>query len=229
MSLIGLIGLIGIILGLISFLSETAEEYGAEERDGSSSSDSSVSTSRSSSVSPSPSKTSNLGSNSNGNIDISAAKKRVKRASRQAESVIHECRSSGKWKEAAVESFLLADSLEKMYHSGQYFGDGVQLDSYKTALKAAEDARDNVIDLQNSRTVGVNTQNISPSQVEREYRRNMIASALMIAWCAGGLVGESRHKSARVIFHTSRSPSAVQSWDSFKELLETECGNYGTN
>ena len=107
----------------------------------------------------------------------------MKRARSRANAAIDECRTSGEWKEAAIESFLLADSLEKMFHSQQYFGDGAQLDSYSTALEAAEDARDNVVDLQNSRTIGVDPMKISPSQVEREYRRNTIASALMVAWC----------------------------------------------
>lgn len=167
--------------------------------------------------------------NSNSAIDRSAARKRVERAGRRAESAIDECRASGKWKEAAVESFLLADSLEKMYHSDQYFGDGGKLESYLTAFEAAEDARDNAMDLQDSRTLDVNIRGTTPDQVEREYRRNMVASALMIAWCAGGLVGESRLETARAIFQTSVAPSTVESWNSFKKLLKKECGEYGAH
>lgn len=227
--MIELIGLIGIIIFIISGLSKLAEEHSTDEKDEGGKSSSSVQASRSSSTSSRPSITANGGTTNNRSIDRSAARKRIKRAKQQAESVIDECRTSGKWKEAAVESFLLADSLEKMYHSGQYFGDGTQLDSYSTALRAAEDARDNVVDLQNSRTVGVNAEGITPSQVEREYRRNMVASNIMVAWCAGGLVGESRHEAARTIFQTSVPPSAVQSWGSFKKLLEKECGTYGAH
>lgn len=116
-----------------------------------------------------------------------------------------------------------------MYHSDQYFGDGGKLESYLTAFEAAEDARDNAMDLQDSRTLDVNIRGTTPDQVEREYRRNMVASALMIAWCAGGLVGESRLETARAIFQTSVAPSTVESWNSFKKLLKKECGEYGAH
>jgi hypothetical protein len=117
--------------------------------------------------------------------------------------------------------------MEKMFFSDQYFGKGSQLDSYSTALEAAEDARGNLMSLQADQTVGIDDQGLTPDQIERDYRRTMVASALIIAWCAGGLVGESRQESACTIFRTSVAPPEVQSWGSFKKLLEKECEKYG--
>lgn len=237
--MITLFGWLFIIIVVYQFLTEMIEVAGESAKDEGTieehTNNASLGTQPGSSI-PGSSETSTLSSNtatsksnSNSAIDRSAARKRVKDASRKAETVIEECRSGGDWREAATASFLLADSMEKMFFSDQYFGKGSQLDSYSTALEAAEDAWGNLMSLQADQTVGIDDQGLTPDQIERDYRRTMVASALIIAWCAGGLVGESRQESARTIFQTSVNPSAVQSWGSFKKLLEKECEKYGAH
>jgi hypothetical protein len=54
------------------------------------------------------------------------------------------------------------------------------------------------------------------------YVRNVVESTLVIAWCAGGLLGKSRRESAREAFCVSVSAEEVRNWSRFSRLLRKE-------
>lgn len=125
--------------------------------------------------------------------------------------------------EIAKESYFLAESLRKMFSSGQFFEKRTRFDSFRTAIKAAEDVRDRLIDRQKKEMR--QTDAVIPSvtsYVGDKYAKNATESALMIAWCAGGLIGKSRRESAQEAFRVSVSTEDVQRWERFEHVLRKE-------
>lgn len=179
-------------------------------------------------VNEEPNSTSNFESVSTNKPSIQAktAHRRIAKEARKAEQKLERWETQGNLEKAAEESYFLADSLEKMFSSNQYFRDNVQIDSYKTAISAAEEARDNLLKTRKRQTYKVDSSGLTTKSVKNEYIRNVILSELMIVWCAGGLIGRAKAESAQKIFHANVSLSDVQTWSRFKKLLEREWVQY---
>lgn len=132
-------------------------------------------------------------------------------------------------KEMMRASYVLAESLKKMFSSTQFFEQRTQFDSFRTAIKAAEDARDQLVDQQEQEMRQADAVvPTSSGHVGNRYVRHTVESALMISWCAGGLIGKSRHASAQEAFHVSVSAEDVQSWERFGQVLRKESEHYMT-
>lgn len=132
-------------------------------------------------------------------------------------------------KELMRASYVLAESLKKMFTSTQFFEQRTQFDSFRTAINAAEDARDQLVDRQEQEMRQADAVvPTSSGHVGNRYVRHTVESALMISWCAGGLIGKSRHVSAREAFHVSVSADDVQSWERFGQVLRKESEHYMT-
>jgi hypothetical protein len=159
-------------------------------------------------------------------IHAKSARNRIRKEARKAEDKLDRWKSQGYLKKAAEESHFLADSLEKMFSSNQYFRGNIQIDSYPTAISAAEEARDNLLEARKRQTYKVDSSGLTPNSIENEYIRNAILSELMIVWCASGLIGRAKAESAQKIFHVNVSLSDVQTWSRFKKLLEREWVQY---
>lgn len=130
-------------------------------------------------------------------------------------------------KEVARRSYFLAESLRKMFSSNQFFEKRTRFDFFRTAFKAAEDARNQLVDRKKKEMRQTNTVVSSVSSyVGEKYARHAVESALMIAWCAGGLMGKGRCESAREIFRVSVSAGDVQSWEQFGQVLRKESQHY---
>lgn len=129
--------------------------------------------------------------------------------------------------ELAREAYFLAESLRKMFSSDEFFEKRVRFDSFRTAIKAAEDARERLIDRQKQEMRRTGTEAPSASNyVKDKYARHATESALMVAWCAGGLIGKSRYESARKAFRVSVSTGDFRSWNRFGEILRKESEHY---
>lgn len=127
----------------------------------------------------------------------------------------------------ARDAYVLSETLEEMFASDQFFGAGRRAGSFHTAIQAVEQARDRLIERQRE-TIGPT--DIPAASATRyvgdKYVRNATESALMVAWCAGGLIGKSRHESARKAFRVPVSPEDVQSWERFGQVLQRESAHY---
>lgn len=151
----------------------------------------------------------------------------ARKAVSEADSKLNTWEKSSNWDKAATQSFLLADSLEVMFSSDRYFGEGVQIESLSTAIEAAEEARDNVFNLRSSQIFHVEAQDMSQHEIKREYKRNKVASAFMILWCARGLTGQTKVEAARQVFYSSLVTSPkIDDWSGFKQVLRKECKHY---
>lgn len=88
----------------------------------------------------------------------------------------------------AWESYFLAESIQEMFSRSEFFEGRRRFDSFRTALKAAEDARDKLI---GGRREGARQKEMAsakgPGYLRDMYVRNAVESTLVIAWCAGGL------------------------------------------
>lgn len=148
--------------------------------------------------------------------DLRTARKRVQRTEKKSDL-----------KEIARESYILSESLRKMFSSDQFFREEKRFDSFRTAIKAAEHARDRLIDRQKKSIHQTDVLDASASDyVGDKYVRNATESALMIMWCAGGLIGKGRYESAREVFHVSVSREDVRSWERFGQVLQKESAHY---
>lgn len=148
--------------------------------------------------------------------ELRSAKKRVQRSEKKSDL-----------KEIARESYILSESLRKMFTSDQFFRKKSQFDSFRTAIKAAEHARDRLIDRQKKSIHQTDILDASASDyVGDKYVRNATESALMITWCAGGLIGKGRYESAQEVFHVPVSREDVQSWQRFGQVLQKESRRY---
>ena len=123
----------------------------------------------------------------------------------------------------AKESYVLAESLQKMFASDQFFEGRPRFDSFRTALQAAEDARDTLVERQ-KKALRETDVALPPAtgHVENQYATRAVESALMIAWCAGGLLGKSRLESAQAAFRVPVSAEDVRRWDQFGQVLRKE-------
>ncbi|MCS3661506.1 hypothetical protein [Salinibacter ruber] len=61
-----------------------------------------------------------------------------------------------------------------------------------------------------------------PGYLRDRYVRNAVESTLVIAWCAGGLLGKSRRESAQEAFCVSVSAEDMRDWSRFGQLLRKE-------
>ncbi len=149
----------------------------------------------------------------------SAAAETLRRAGDRAEDLL---RRGGEEK-LAWESYFLAESIQEMFTRSEFFEGRRRFDSFRTALKAAEDARDKLIE---SRREEARRKEMAsaegPGHLRDMYVRNAVESTLVIAWCAGGLLGKSRRESAREAFCVSVSAEEVQDWSRFDRLLRKE-------
>jgi len=151
-----------------------------------------------------------------------------KNISEEGKSLVNRLRGENA-EEMAENSYLLAASLEEMFGSGQYFQGRAQIESLLTAVEATKDARDNLLELEESRAGFIDTSSLSKRQAQSELVRNAVASTLMVYWCAHGLTGISRTEAARQVFQASITRSKVQNWNSFKQILARECQRYLPN
>jgi len=127
----------------------------------------------------------------------------------------------------ARDAYVLSETLEEMFASDQFFGAGRRVGSFHTAIQAAEQARDRLIERQRETIGPTDLPAASATRyVGDKYVRNATESALMVAWCAGGLIGKSRHESARKAFRVPVSPEDVQSWERFGQVLQRESAHY---
>ncbi|MCS4034459.1 hypothetical protein [Salinibacter ruber] len=149
----------------------------------------------------------------------SAAAETLRRAEDRAEDLLRR----GGEKKLAWESYFLAESIQEMFAHSEFFEGRRRFDSFRTALKAAEDARDKLIE---SRREEARQKEMAsaegPGHLRDMYVRNAVESTLVIAWCAGGLLGKSRRESAREAFCVSVSAEEVQDWSRFDQLLRKE-------
>ncbi|WP_103019817.1 hypothetical protein [Salinibacter altiplanensis] len=151
--------------------------------------------------------------------------KKVRKDAREAyQTALERAQEAGAdMEELAKESYVLAESLGEMFASDQFFERRVRFDSFRTALRAAEDARDTLLDRQEKKLQRAHVSVPSATGcVGDQYARRATESALMIAWCAGGLLGKSRLESARAAFRVSVSAEDVRSWDRFGQVLRKE-------
>ncbi len=156
-------------------------------------------------------------------IHVKKVQKKTSAAFRSATERAQNAGEKEDLKEIARESYFLAESLERMFSSSQFFEGKARFDSFRTAIKAAEDVRDRLIDRQKKEMQQADT--VVPSvsgSVGDQYARNATESALMIAWCAGGLIGKSRYESAREAFRVPVSAEDVQRWEQFGQVLRKE-------
>jgi hypothetical protein len=129
--------------------------------------------------------------------------------------------------EISRESYFLAESLREMFSSDQFFERRTRFDSFHTAIKAAEDVREQLIDRQKKKLRRTNAEAPSASDyVKEKYARHAIESALMIVWCAGGLIGKGKYESAQEIFRVPVSTEDLHSWNQFGQLLRKESKYY---
>jgi RNA polymerase subunit RPABC4/transcription elongation factor Spt4 len=150
-----------------------------------------------------------------------------KRVAEEAQKYVEE-NANGGAKQVAKESYLLAASLEDMYASGQYFQGEAQVEPLSTAVQAAKDARDNVVELNRSRGY-IDTSGMTADHARAEFTRNAVASTLMVFWCACGLTGMSRGRATKKVFSgpgARLGEEAVKEWNIFKESLREECLRY---
>ena len=121
----------------------------------------------------------------------------------------------------------MAESLRKMFVSDQFFEKRTRFDSFRTALQAAEDARDTLAERQKKKLRQTDV-TIPPATgyVGNQYATRAVESALMIAWCAGGLLGKSRLESAQAAFRVPVSADDVRSWDQFGHVLRKESAHH---
>ncbi len=149
----------------------------------------------------------------------SAAAETLQRAEDRADDLL---RRGGEEK-LAWESYFLAESIQEMFARSEFFEGRRRFDSFRTALKAAEDARDKLIE---SRREEARQKEMAsaegPGHLRDMYVRNAVESTLVVAWCAGGLLGKSRPESAREAFCVSVSGEEVQGWSRFDRLLRKE-------
>lgn len=154
-------------------------------------------------------------------------KNKAKSEFKSAKERVQSLREKGGLKEIARESYVLSESLRKMFSSDQFFEKRTRFDSFRTAIKAAEDARDKLIDRQKENVHQTDIPSASASDyVGDKYVRNATESALMVVWCAGGLIGKSRHESAQEAFRVPVSPEDVRSWERFGQVLRKESAHY---
>jgi peptide methionine sulfoxide reductase MsrB len=140
---------------------------------------------------------------------------------------VSKLKEKGDLKEIARGSYVLSESLQKMFSSDQFFEKKTRFNSFRTAIKAAEEARDKLIDRRKKNIRRADIPDASASDyVGDKYVRNATESALMVAWCAGGLIGKSKYDSAQEAFRTSVSPEDVQSWERFGQVLHKESAHY---
>jgi hypothetical protein len=137
--------------------------------------------------------------------------------------------------ELAVDSYLVAESLRKMFCSEEFFDEEAEFgsfrrfDSFRTAVEVAEDARDRLIDIQKKKMHRTELKGLAASDyVKEKYVRHVVESGLMIAWSAGGLIGKSRYESAQEVFRFPVSAEEVQSWEQFGQVLRKESEHYIT-
>ncbi|MCS3748933.1 hypothetical protein GGQ19_000084 [Salinibacter ruber] len=153
----------------------------------------------------------------------SAAAETLRRAGDRAEDLL---RRGGEEK-LAWESYFLAELIQEMFAHSEFFEGRRRFDSFRTALKAAEDARDKLIE---SRREEARRKEMAsaegPGHLRDMYVRNAVESTLVVAWCAGGLLGKSRRESAREAFCVSVSGEEVQGWSRFDRLLRKEREQY---
>lgn len=128
-------------------------------------------------------------------------------------------------KELAWESHYLAETIRKMFSHDEFFEGGRRCDSFQAALEVARNARDELIARQRKKRPEKEMTSVSgPDSVKDGYVKNAVESALVIGWCAGGLIGKSRYESARGIFPAEISVKDVSSWNRFSEVLREEVG-----
>lgn len=143
----------------------------------------------------------------------------IRRARARAEDLLEK----GKEEKLAWEAYCLAESIRKMFSSEKFFGRGKRPGSFQTAFEVAEDARDRLIDRQRE---AVRQKEMAGarrlSYVGDKYVKTAVESALVVAWCAGGLTGKSRHESAQEVFYVSVSAGDVRDWDRFDRILRKE-------
>lgn len=150
-------------------------------------------------------------------------KNKVESELKSAKDRVKNLREIGDLKEIARESYVLSESLRKMFSSDEFFEQRTRFDSFRTAIKAAEDARDRLIDRRKENIRRTDIPDASASDyVGDKYVRNATESALMITWCAGGLIGKSRYESAEEVFHIPVSTEDVGSWERFGQMLHKE-------
>jgi hypothetical protein len=142
---------------------------------------------------------------------------------RRAEDRAGDLLRRGGEKKLAWESYFLAESIQEMFAHSEFFEGRRRFDSFRTALKAAEDARDKLIE---SRREEARQKEMAsaegPGHLRDMYVRNAVESTLVVAWCAGGLLGKSRRESAREAFCVSVSAEEVRDWSRFDQLLRKE-------
>lgn len=126
-------------------------------------------------------------------------------------------------RELAKRSHVLSEALKKMFVADQFFDGSVRFDSFRTALRAAEDARDTLVDRQETklREADLAVPTMAGCAGD-QYARRATESALMIAWCAGGLLGKGRLESAQAAFRVSVSAEDVRDWERFGQVLRKE-------
>ncbi|MCS3665275.1 hypothetical protein GGP65_002918 [Salinibacter ruber] len=149
----------------------------------------------------------------------SEAAEMLQRAGDRAEDLLRQ----GGEEKLAWESYFLSESIQEMFSRNEFFEGRRRFDSFRTALKAAEDARDKLIE---SRREEARRKEMAsaegPGHLRDMYVRNAVESTLVVAWCAGGLLGKSRRESAREAFCVSVSGEEVQGWSQFDRLLRKE-------
>lgn len=161
------------------------------------------------------------------NIHVQKVREQARDAFRSARTRAEHVEEKGELDELARESYFLAQSLRKMFSSDEFFEKRTRFDSFRTAIKATEDARDRLIDRQKKELRRTDAEAPSASDyVKDKYARHATESALMIAWCAGGLIGKSRYESAQEAFHVSVSTEDVQSWKRFGQIVRKESEHY---
>ena len=143
----------------------------------------------------------------------------LRRAKSQAKALLEE----GRREKLVWRVYFCAESTREMFCSNEFFGRGQRRHSFKTALDAAEDARNTLIEKQRKAARRKEMTNAKDAAyIKDKCARTAVESALVIAWCAGGLIGKGRHESAREVFGVSVSAEDTRDWDRFVRCLQKE-------